>query len=118
VQGLISLEQNMKNIPNILLMLVDKMQRNPLIYFTHISNNFQIISGTCKGLFYLAPWGAALFVLAPPLEIFTKNMEISPKIRRFRNSRYLAGISSRSCTKHPTSTKPCFMIDIQDKGKA
>jgi hypothetical protein len=71
-----------------------------------------------KGLFYLAPQGAALFVLAPPLENFTKNMEISTKIRRFRNGMYLAGISFISCTKHPTSTKPCFMIDVQDKGKA
>jgi hypothetical protein len=38
----------MKNTPNILLMLVGKTQGHHLIYFTNISNIFQIISGTCK----------------------------------------------------------------------
>jgi hypothetical protein len=54
-----------------------------------------------EGLFYLAPQGAHC-LLHPPLEIFTKNTEISPKIRRFRNSKYLAGNPTGSYTKMET----------------
>jgi len=41
-------KEDMKNMPNILLMLVDKTQRKELIYLTNVLNNFQIMSGTCK----------------------------------------------------------------------
>ena len=41
-------EQDVKNIPNILLMLVEKTERTQLIDYADISNIFQISSGTCK----------------------------------------------------------------------
>jgi hypothetical protein len=41
-------KEKMKNTPIILLMSVGKTQRNKLIYFTNILNNFQILSGSGK----------------------------------------------------------------------
>jgi hypothetical protein len=53
-------QQDLKNIPNIVLMLVGKTQRNQLIYFTHISNNIQI-----RAIPMHTP-GAPIFPCTPP----------------------------------------------------
>jgi hypothetical protein len=66
------------------------------------------------GLFYLAPQGVHCLLLHPLLEIFTKNMEISPKIRRFRNgaSWYKHKIMANHETWHGIMQYKCSRFQI------
>jgi hypothetical protein len=59
------------------------------------------------GYFIWHPRVCIVCSCTPPLEIFTRNTEISPKIRRSRNSKYLARNLNGSSTKVETCVNWC-----------